>query len=60
MEACVAMVVSLVENKEFEIVDKPASKPVTISKWVFKNKKGLFGNIEKYKARQEARGFTEE
>ena len=55
-----AKVASLVEIKVFEIVDRPASKPVIISKWVFKEKRGLFGNIEKYKARLVARGFMQE
>ena len=40
MKACVAKVASLIENKVFEVVDKPASKPVITSKWVFKKKKG--------------------
>ena len=60
MEACVAEVASLVENKVFEVVDRPASKPVITSKWVFKKKKGISGNIEKYKARLVARGFMQE
>ena len=39
--ACAAEVASLVENKVFEVVDRPVSKHVITSKWVFKKKKGL-------------------
>ena len=60
VEACAAEVSSPVENKVFEIVDRFASKPVITSKWVFKKKKRLFGNIEKYKARLVAKGFMRE
>ena len=51
---------SLVENKVFEVVDRPAAKPVITSKWVFKKKKGVSGKVEKYKARLVARGFMQE
>ena len=60
VEACVAEVASLVENEVFEIVDRPASKPVITSKWIFKKTKGLSGAIEKYKAQVVARGFMQE
>ena len=52
----VILVLPLLESKVFKVVDRPASKPVITSKWVFKKKKGLPGNIEKYKARLLARG----
>ena len=56
MEACATEIASLVKNRVFEIVDRPACKPVIItSKCVFMKKKGVFGNIEKYKARMVAR-----
>ena len=38
-EACAAEVASLVENKVFEVVDRPAH-PVITSKWVFERKRG--------------------
>ena len=57
-EACAAEVASLVENKVFEVVDRPAH-PVITSKWVFKRKRGLFGEVEKYKARLVAWGFMQ-
>ena len=60
VEACAAEVASSVENKVFEVVSRPASQPVITSKWVFKKKKGLSGQVEKYKARLVARGFMQE
>ena len=51
LDACAAKVASLVENKVFEIVDRLASHQVIASKWVFKKKRGLPGEVEKYKAR---------
>ena len=59
-KACVAEVESLIENKVFAVVDKPAGKQIVTSKWVFKKKKGISGEVEKYKARLVARGFTQE
>ena len=58
VEACAAEVASLVENKVFAVVDRPAH-PVITSKWVFKKKRGLSGEVEKYKARLVARGFMQ-
>ena len=58
LEACAAEVASLVENKVFEVVDRP-DHPVITSKWVFKRKRGLSGEVEKYKARLVARGFMQ-
>ena len=55
--ACAAEVASLVENKVFKVVDHPVAKFVITSKWVFKKKKGVSGQVEKYKARLVARGF---
>ena len=60
VEACAAEVASLVENKVFTVVDRPASHPVITSKWVFKKKRGITGDVEKYKARIVARGFMQE
>ena len=60
VEACAAEVASLVENKVYELVDRPPSHPVITSKWVFKKKRGLSGIVEKYKARLVARGFMQE
>ena len=59
-EAMVAAVDSLIKNKVYEVVDRPAYKRVVSSKWVFKKKRGISGAVEKYKARLVARGFTQE
>ena len=48
------------ENKVYEVVDRPASHQVITSKWVSKKKRGLTGVVEKYKARIVARGFMQE
>ena len=37
---------SLIENKVYEVVDRPAYKRVVSSKWVFKKKRGISGAIE--------------
>ena len=58
LEACAAEVASLVENKVFAVVDRPC-RPVITSKWVFERKRGLLGEVEKYKARLVARGFMQ-
>ena len=59
VEACAAEVASLVENKVFEVVDRPTHLVIT-SKWVFKRKRGLSREVEKHKARLMARGFMQE
>ena len=37
LEACAAEVASLVENKVYEVVDRPASHQIITSKWVLKH-----------------------
>ena len=59
-EAMVAEVHPLIENKVYEVVDRPAYKRVVSSKGVFKKKRGISKAIEQYKARLVARGFTQE
>ena len=51
---------SLVENEMFEVVHRPAAKPVIPSNCVVTKKRGLSGQVEKYKARLVARGFMQE
>lgn len=58
--ACAAEVASLRENNVFTVVPQPSTKPVITSKWVFKRKRGLSGEVEKYKARVVARGFLQQ
>lgn len=46
------------KNNTWTITDRTAKKPIT-SKWVFSIKKNKEGEIERYKARLCARGFTQ-
>lgn len=50
---------SLQENGVYEIVDRPAGKKVVKSKWVFRVKTNELGEVEKYKARVVAKGFSQ-
>ena len=50
---------SLQENGVYEIVDRPARKKVVKSKWVLRIKTNERGEIEKYKARVVAKGFSQ-
>ncbi|XP_042490859.1 ABC transporter B family member 2-like [Macadamia integrifolia] len=43
---------------ELILVDKPANTKVVGCKWIFKKKKDLHGNVEKFKARLVAKGYT--
>lgn len=47
-------------NGTWVLVDRPQDVPVISCKWVFKLKKDKNGQIEKYKSRLVARGFTQE
>jgi len=42
----------------FEVVPRPDHKKVVSSKWVYREKQGPDGSIQKYKARIVAQGFT--
>lgn len=50
---------SLKANGTWELVERPDNANVVDSKWVFRIKKNAAGEIEKYKARLVARGFTQ-
>jgi hypothetical protein len=50
---------SIIKNDVWEIVPRPKSKDVVLSKWLFKTKHAADGRIEKYKARIVARGFSQ-
>ncbi len=50
---------SLEASKTWSIVNQPTNANVVSSKWVFHIKKNAAGEIEKYKARLVARGFTQ-
>jgi hypothetical protein len=43
----------------FEIVPRPKGRKIVGSKWVFRTKRGPDGEIQKYKARVVAQGFTQ-
>ena len=50
---------SIMKNDVWEIVLRPEGKYVVTSKWIYKIKYAAYGNIEKYKARFVARGFSQ-
>ena len=50
---------SLQEKKVIEIVDRPENRKVISCKWVYRIKRDSKGNINRYKARLVARGFTQ-
>ncbi|CDO76235.1 hypothetical protein BN946_scf184644.g9 [Trametes cinnabarina] len=58
-EAIKAELDSLVANGTWRIVPRPSSGNVVDSKWVLRVKKNAAGEIDKYKARLVARGFTQ-
>ena len=49
---------SIMENDVWEFVPRPTRKSVVTSRWLCKIKHAADGNVEKYKARSVARGFT--
>ena len=50
---------SMQDNDVWDLVEFPESVKPIGCKWIFKNKKDLKGNIERYKARLVAKGFTQ-
>ena len=50
---------SLRENGVYELVDRPKGKKVVKSKWVFQVKTNEKGEVEKYKARVVAKGYSQ-
>ena len=50
---------SLAQNEVWDLVQLPPGKKVVGSKWVFKKKVGADGNVERYKARLVAQGYTQ-
>lgn len=50
---------SLIKNGTWTLCDLPAGRKTVTSKWVFKLKHKADGEIDKYKARLVARGFTQ-
>jgi hypothetical protein len=50
---------SIMQNDVWDVVPRPKEKSVVSSKWIYKKKHKTDGNIEKYKARFVARGFSQ-
>jgi hypothetical protein len=50
---------SIMKNDAWEVVQRPEGKSVVTSKWIYKIKHAADDNIEKYKARFVARGFSQ-
>jgi hypothetical protein len=50
---------SLMTNNTWTLVPLPADRKPVSCKWVFKIKQGANGEVERYKARLVARGFTQ-
>lgn len=50
---------SLVKNETWTVCDLPSKRRAITNKWVFKLKRKADGQIDKYKARLVARGFTQ-
>jgi hypothetical protein len=50
---------SIMKNDVWEVVSRPEGKSLVTSKWIYKIKHATDGNIEKYKARFVARGFSQ-
>jgi hypothetical protein len=58
-EAMVEEYDSIVRNDVWDVVPRPVGKSVVTSRWLYKTKIAADGNIEKYKARFVARGFSQ-
>lgn len=50
---------SLLENKTWEVVDRPTDRKVLTGRWVFKRKLGSNGDVARHKARFVVRGFSQ-
>ena len=50
---------SLKKNKTWELVELPKDRKIVGCKWVFKLKKGVDGNVERYKSRLVAKGYSQ-
>ena len=50
---------SIMKNDVWEVVPRPEGKSVVTYRWLYKIKYVADGNIERYKARFVARGFSQ-
>jgi hypothetical protein len=48
------------KNQTWNLVDVPEDKDVISVKWIYKTKQDVEGNVQKYKERLVARGFTQQ
>ena len=51
---------ALMKNKTWDLVNLPSGKNVVGSKWVFTTKHDSSGNVDRYKARLVAQGYSQE
>ncbi|CAL9026844.1 unnamed protein product [Prunus brigantina] len=58
-EAMNAELEMIEKNNTWELVERPANKPVIGVKWVFKTKLNLDGTVQKHKARLVAKGYAQ-
>ncbi|CAL8136475.1 unnamed protein product [Prunus armeniaca] len=58
-EAMNAELEMIEKNNTWELVERPADKPVIGVKWVFKTKLNLDGTVKKHKARLVAKGYAQ-
>ncbi|OBZ79951.1 Retrovirus-related Pol polyprotein from transposon TNT 1-94 [Grifola frondosa] len=57
--ACAEELLTFVKAELYDEVERPRDRKVVGCKWVFRIKRGPDGEIEKYKARVVAKGFTQ-
>jgi hypothetical protein len=50
----------LIENKTWKLVDRPKNRKVLRGKWVWKLKRGSYGEIVRHKARWVVKGFEQQ
>jgi hypothetical protein len=50
---------SILNNDVWEVVSRPQGKLVATSKWIYKIKHETYDNVEKFKSRFVARGFSQ-
>ena len=51
---------SLTSHQTWELVDLPEGKNLVGCKWVYKTKRNAFGEIDRFKARLVAQGFSQQ
>ena len=51
---------SLMKNETWDLVEPPVGKNIVGSKWVYKTKRDSHGQVDRYKARLVAQGYTQE